>query len=140
MIREIVVFVSTTIGLSAAYAQQPCNPGQAGTAGCPLDTAPAATAVPDPSTDGSTRVQQKKVTPLFNSVTPPNGFMIRPDMNIACWVNDNGPAANRAGFLISGNANFATPPGYRPMGPVSVFCTATGIIGESGAAVAARSW
>ena len=56
-------------------------------------------------------------------------------------VNDNGPAffegnsqsaQTQQGFVVG---LFATPPGYKPIGPVSVFAT-----GCTTAYVAARMW
>jgi hypothetical protein len=78
-------------------------------------------------------------TPLFGGVTPPNGFMVQinnPNTTLTCWVNDNGQAGGNppSGFTIGGTIGnypssgpapvlFVTPPGYRPMGPVTVGCT-----------------
>jgi hypothetical protein len=73
---------------------------------------------------------------LFNGVTPPNGFMVQMntpnELGNTCYVSDNGPANGNAappvGFIIGGNVTgatpflFVTPPGYKPMGPVTVWC------------------
>jgi hypothetical protein len=73
---------------------------------------------------------------LFNGATPPNGFMVQlnslGELGNGCWVSDNGTAnrnsAPPVGFVIGGNINgtvpflFVTPPGYKPMGPVTVWC------------------
>jgi hypothetical protein len=80
-------------------------------------------------------------TPLFGGWVPPNGFMIQ--MNVydeqppVCWINDNPNATNPlggpTGFMVGGAIGnypvaapapilFVTPPGYRPMGPVTVSC------------------
>jgi hypothetical protein len=80
---------------------------------------------------------------LFNGAVPPNGFMVQINaqgqLPLFCAVNDNGPASlnTQTGFLFGGaNISFATnqpsaahvfvtPPGYKPMGPVSVYCQAS---------------
>jgi hypothetical protein len=71
---------------------------------------------------------------LFNGVVPPNGFMVQinnsSSLGTSCNVNDNGPASiQQAGFLLGGiwvatplPNIFVTPPGYKPMGPVSIMC------------------
>jgi hypothetical protein len=137
-----------TIGaglLAAAFvplgpaAHAACNPGHIGLdASCPEYTAPATTAVPGASMDGSTAAVGPISMTLFNGVVPPNGFMvqiIQPNsIGQYCNINDNGPASIEpppAGFLIGGvwvntplpNNLFITPPGYKPMGPVSISCT-----------------
>jgi hypothetical protein len=131
----VVAFVLfATIG-SVALAQ--CRPDQRGTtAACPAYTAPATTAVPNASMGGSL-VVGPGATPLFNGAVPPNGFMVQinsqGELGNLCYVNDNGPATANppTGFLIGGwnSANlptspsiFVTPPGYKPIGPVSVWC------------------
>jgi hypothetical protein len=58
---------------------------------CPNYTAPAATAVPSTSMDGSMTVAAATSTTLFKGAVPPNAFMVRAYIN-ACVVNDNGPA------------------------------------------------
>jgi hypothetical protein len=73
---------------------------------------------------------------LFNGLTPPNGFMVQmngpSEQGNYCWINDNGPAGQNRGFLFGGASGpylapwpsmmFVTPPGYKPIGPVSVWC------------------
>jgi hypothetical protein len=131
----IVAFVPFTVFGSAALAQ--CRPDQRGTtAACPAYTAPATTAVPNASMGGSLVINGGTTT-LFNGAVPPNGFMVQlnsqSELGNLCYVNDNGPAnANPpTGFLIGGwnSSNlptspsiFVTPPGYKPIGPVSIWC------------------
>ena len=125
--------------LFGAAAHATCNPGQIGTsADCPDYTAPSTTAVPGPSMDGSTVIPGGAISvTLFNGVVPPNGFMVQiaqpSSLGNICLINDNGPASVEppmAGFLIGGiwvntplPKPFVTPPGYKPMGPVSISCT-----------------
>jgi hypothetical protein len=112
-------------GLSAAGAQT-----QRG-------TAPAATAVPGPSMDGGVaQVLPGMSTVLFGGKVPPNGFMVRVYAvsygfsGTNCFVNDNGPAGLGVGFYVVGDmgnnaytsGTFTTPHGYKPMGPVSIWC------------------
>jgi hypothetical protein len=103
--------------------------------------------------DGSTNVAAQTSTTLFKGAVPPNAFMVRAYNNgELCVVNDNGPAgANTnsgtvtAGFSLLRDAGsggsapntvsntFITPPGYKPMGPVSIWC-------QGPAFAAARGW
>jgi hypothetical protein len=100
---------------------------------CPICTAPATTAVPR-ALGGSMAVGPGAFT-LFNGAVPPNGFMVQlnypSELGNFCWVNDNGPTAANppTGFLFGGlwvnsplPSTFVTPPGYKPMGPVSIYC------------------
>jgi hypothetical protein len=76
-------------------------------------------------------------TVLFNGAVPPNGFMVG-ITGSAYVINDNGLAAylpTQSGFLVQANSVFVTPPGYKPMGAVSVFC-----LSGATAYVAARAW
>ena len=134
-----------------------CNPAQLGTAACPEFTAPATTAVPGPSIDGSLNTGNNNPVVLFGGKVPPNGYMVQILANgESCFINDDGPAGPPAnvvsgGFLLPNGfavpvpainagfppppvATFVTPPGYKPMGPVSVWCAG------NGAAIEARSW
>jgi hypothetical protein len=86
---------------------------------------------------------------LFNGAVPPNGFMVQiqqtGQITETYYVNDNGPAGPLSGggvggFLIGSiyvniplPIMFVTPPGYKPIGPVSVYCT-------GGTSLAARGW
>ena len=56
-----------------------CNSSTRGTIGCPNYTAPAATAVPGASMDGSMKVPAgtSTVLLLFKGAVPPNAFMVR---------------------------------------------------------------
>jgi hypothetical protein len=130
----IVAFVP--FGSLGSAAHEACNPSQIGSANCPDYTAPATTAVPGPSMDGSTAAVGPTSRTLFNGVVPPNGFMVQinqpSSIGQICNINDNGPASieTPAGFLIGGiwvntplPNTFITPPGYKPMGPVNISCT-----------------
>jgi hypothetical protein len=130
----IVAGLLCATGSFAAHAA--CNQNQAGTVDCPVYTAPATTSVPRASMGGS-MVINGGGTILFNGAVPPNGFMVQlnsqGELGNLCYVNDNGPATANppTGFLIGGwnSANlptspsiFVTPPGYKPIGPVSIWC------------------
>ena len=123
--------------------------------------APAATAVPGPSMDGgvATMSPGSSVT-LFGGMVPPNGFMVRvftPNGYYGipagpfCFVNDNGAAGSGVGFYMvpdiainfSANeppavssATFTSPYGYKPIGPVSIYCQGS----TSPLSLAARGW
>jgi hypothetical protein len=149
-----------------AAAQQPCLAYQQGTVGCPNYGAPAATAVPGPSIDGGVvTVPNQQSTTLFGGTVPPNGFIVRvfayayamvsssgTILGPTCFVNDHGAAGQGNGFYMvpdiatsigpqgqgtwSYSATFASPPGYKPIGPISIYC-----VNPAGPmSVAARGW
>jgi hypothetical protein len=138
-------FVVFSISSPAALAA--CRAGQTGTADCPTYIAPTTTAVPRASMDGSMSVQPDTSTVLFNGAVPPNGFMILLNSGADCYVNDNGPATGTADLVLSGGSYagfkmtssvlFVTPLGYKPMGPVSVWCHPSN---SSSVYIAARGW
>jgi hypothetical protein len=111
-----------------------------------LSALPAATADRTGSTgsiDGSATVPCGTSTMLFGGAVPPNGFMVQSAGGAAAIiVNDNGPAqvstisSTTSGFS-PGQSTFTSPPGYKPMGPVSVFAYSCP---GSTAYVAARGW
>ena len=146
--KYVAIFTALiALGLSAALAQHPqavttsCTSSTRGSPTCPNYTAPAATAVPGTSMDGSINVAAQTSTTLFKGAVPPNAFMVRVgyDGSSLCVVNDNGPATNvPSGFLMVPDfglqsATFITPPGYKPIGPVSIWCNVAQY-------VAARGW
>jgi hypothetical protein len=153
--RAVVSAATIFLGMSHAGAQETCLLYQRGTVDCPAYGAPAATAVPGPSMDGGVAtVPNGSSVTLFGGKMPPNGFMIRvfapngysTDTGAtACFINDNGPASLGVGFYVIGDVltspaqpisgTFATPQGYKPIGPVSIWCQ-TGSTGY----LAARGW
>jgi hypothetical protein len=159
--RTTVLFTTFVFAgpLLGASAQQPieqqtraavaCSAAQRGTVNCPNYTAPATTAVPEASMDGSMNLPAATSTTLFNGTVPPNAFTVQTyNGSATCVVNDHGPA-NGAGLLVAGAsiagfpivqpyqnapiASYITPPGYKPIGPVSVWC-------QSPTYVTARGW
>ena len=84
-------------------------------------------------------------TILFKGVTPPNAFLVQVNPPVICFVNDNGLASGVPGqlqgfqLLPNPQANgstvvsFMTPPGYKPIGAVNIWCAI-------GTYVAARGW
>jgi hypothetical protein len=58
---------------------------------------------------------------LFGGTVPPNGFMIAAPDGL-CSVNDHGSVFDPNRILVAANTTFVTPPGYKPMGPVSAVC------------------
>jgi hypothetical protein len=150
----MIIFLIVT----SAAAQEPCLLYQRGTVACPDYGAPAATAVPGPSMDGGVATAPNGAsTMLFKGNVPPNGFMIRLFLNGApyggnvsnatvCFVNDNGAAAFGAGFYMLPDtsstvvATFQTPFGYKPIGPVSIWCQNSGTYANATIYLAARGW
>ena len=91
--------------------------------------------------DGSMTLTCGKSTLLFKGAVPPRGFMVQiTGGNLI--VNDSGPAGYQPqqGFFLlnaaTGGGTFITPPEYKPIGPVSVFC----ISNNGSAYIAARAW
>jgi|HubBroStandDraft_6_1064221.scaffolds.fasta_scaffold214079_2 hypothetical protein len=133
-----LIAASVQFSVFGPAAHASCDPAHRGEAGCPDYTAPATTAVPGPSIDGSTLVVGGSPTTLFGGVVPTNGFMIGLpipyDTSPGPWCNirDNGPASSDKGFFVGAATGsgplvfsvptFVTPLGYKPMGPVSIFC------------------
>lgn len=73
--------------------------------------------------------------PLFGGVTPATGFLVCNNSAVALYVSDVGSAApGGSSIQIAPGATFATPAGYRPAGPVSIYG------GTSGQGFAARRW
>jgi hypothetical protein len=152
--RAIAFAIMVFLGVSCASAQDTtCLLYQRGTVDCPGYGAPAATAVPGPSMASNIGLGPPQAFTLFNGATPPNGFMVRVFVtttdtsgygypNTQCFINDNGTAALDVGFYMTPDANgysatFNTPVGYKPIGPVSVWC---GVKNATGASLAARGW
>jgi hypothetical protein len=88
---------------------------------------------------------------LFGGVVPADGFMVGVYSGAFgnCTVSDDGPATSINGFKLqltgqTSDSNgtqptpyalpFVTPPGYTPIGPVSVECTSSEV------SVEARGW
>jgi hypothetical protein len=96
--------------------------------------------------DGSEQVIGSIVTTLFNGAVPPNGFMLQANNAVcisACSFTDN--SAQGAPFSLQLGQIFVTPPGYKPMGPVVIFCPVDIATCASGASkgsinVMARGW
>jgi hypothetical protein len=152
--RAIAFAIMVFLGVSCASAQDTtCLLYQRGTVDCPGYGAPAATAVPGPSMASNIGLGPPPAFTLVNGATPPNGFMVRVFVtttdtsgygypNTQCFINDNGTAALDVGFYMTPDANgysatFNTPVGYKPIGPVSVWC---GVKNATGASLAARGW
>lgn len=65
---------------------------------------------------------------LFGGATPPSGYTVELQSHVgdsSCSVNDGAPAGPGVGFYIQASGTpspFITPPGYKPIGPVTVYC------------------
>jgi hypothetical protein len=73
---------------------------------------------------------------LFAGAVPANGFLVQNNSSAALWVSDVGAASNGgASIQIAASGGvYATPSGYKPAGPVSLYG------GTTGQAFAARRW
>jgi hypothetical protein len=105
----------------------------------PVSTAnplPVEIAAGSPAVVGdSTIVSATSAQTLFSGVTPVNGFSICNNCASAMWCSDGGTAGNAVGFYIAASGGiYTTPPGYKPVGPVSVYG------GTNGGNFAARRW
>jgi hypothetical protein len=73
---------------------------------------------------------------LFGGAVPANGFLVQNNSSAALWICDTGAASNGGASLqLAANGGiFATPSGYKPAGPVSLYG------GTTGQPCAARRW
>lgn len=72
---------------------------------------------------------------LFGGITPVNGWLVANNSVAILYVCDVGAAiAGGASIPVAPGTVFATPPGYKPAGPVSLFGMTTG------QSFAARRW
>jgi len=128
-------FLLSSMAANVAAAQQTCGP-RGSDPTCP----DYVVVVPSKATDGSVDIPPNVSTTLFGGITPPNGFIVQSvEFGDVCWVNDNGAVASGTGFaILPGGPAFVTPLGYKPMGPVSIFCS--GGVREHGIQVEARAW
>ncbi|MBV9858742.1 MAG: hypothetical protein JO038_01350 [Alphaproteobacteria bacterium] len=100
----------------------------------PLPVVPTTIA---PASDGSGTVATGGAAQtLFGGALPVTGFLVQNNSSGALWVSDVGAASpGGASFEIAANGGvFATPPGYKPAGAVSLYGATTG------QAFAARRW
>jgi hypothetical protein len=72
---------------------------------------------------------------LFGGIAPGDGWLVANNSSATIYVSDVGAATSGgASIPIAPGGVFATPSGYKPAGPVSVYGAATG------QAFAARRW
>ena len=97
---------------------------------------PVINAAGSPASDGSgTVIAGGTAQSLFGGVVPVNGWLIANNSSAPLYVSDVGVAtAGGASIPVTPGAMFATPPGYKPAGAVSLFGATTG------QAYAARRW
>jgi len=92
----------------------------------------------DNAVDGSTTIATGGTAQnLFSGTVPANGFSVfNPHATEYLWLSDSTTAAaNAAGCIpVAPLGGYETPPGYRPVGAVSVIAVTTGH------AVTARRW
>lgn len=73
---------------------------------------------------------------LFGGAVPANGYLVQNNSSAALWVCDTGIASSGGASiqLVANGGMFATPPGYKPPGAVSLYG------GTTGQVFAARRW
>lgn len=97
---------------------------------------PVVNAAGSPAQDGSGMIAAGGTAQqLFGGVIPATGFLVCNNSSAALYVSDVGSAApGGSSIQIAPGATWATPAGYRPAGPVSIYG------GTSGQGFAARRW
>ena len=103
----------------------------------PQNPLPVINAAASAASDGSGAVATGgSAQTLFGGIAPINGFLVQNNSSAALWVSDVGAAsAGGASIQVAANGGtFATPSGYKPAGPVSLYGATTG------QAFAARRW
>ena len=97
---------------------------------------PVINAAGAPALDGSGAVVTGGVAQtLFGGITPNNGYLVANISSATLYISDVGAASGGGASLpIAPGGIFATPSGYRPSGPVSLYG------GTTGQAYAARRW
>jgi len=89
-----------------------------------------------PAIDGSGTVSiGGTAQTLFGGITPANGWLVANNSSDTLYISDVGTATpGGASIPISAGTLFATPSGYNPAGPLSLYGA------TSGQAYAARRW
>jgi len=103
----------------------------------PQNPLPVINTAGNPAVDGSGTVASGGAAQtLFGGIVPANGFFVQNNSTAALWICDVGAAsAGGASIQLAANGGaFATPPGYKPAGAVSLFGATTG------QAFTARRW
>ncbi len=97
---------------------------------------PVINAAGAPAVDGSGAIVSGGTAQiLFGGIVPSNGWLVANNSSATLYVSDVGTAsAGVASLPIPPGTVFATPPGYKPAGIVSLFGA------TSGQAFAARRW
>jgi hypothetical protein len=132
MMRKIVLVAAFLLTASSAMAKSQSveivtgNPPAAVSTSNPFPTEEQGVVhviiEPQPGTDGSIQLQGNMHQTLFGGATPPNGFSVYGDP-LHCTVNDNGLAGPPLNFGFP--LPYTTPLGYKPMGPVDIYCVFT---------------
>ena len=103
----------------------------------PQNPLPVVNTAANAASDGSGTVASGgNAQTLFGGAVPANGFLVQNNSSAALWVCDTGAASNGGASLqLAANGGiFATPSGYKPAGPVSLYG------GTTGQTFAARRW
>ncbi|HVC56395.1 MAG TPA: hypothetical protein VND95_10590 [Stellaceae bacterium] len=103
----------------------------------PQNPLPVVNTAGSAATDGSgTLAAGGSAQTLFGGIVPANGFVVQNNSSSTLWISDVGvAAAGGASLQLAANGGlFATPSGYKPAGPISLYGATTG------QAFAARRW
>jgi hypothetical protein len=119
------------------HAPASANPQGVATPVGPQNPLPVVNTAGSAASDGSGTVASGgNAQTLFGGAVPANGFLVQNNSTASLWVCDTGAASNGGASLqLAANGGiFATPSGYKPAGPVSLYG------GTTGQAFAARRW
>jgi hypothetical protein len=123
--------------LVPVHAPASTNPQGVATPVGPQNPLPVVNTAGSTASDGSGTVASGgNAQTLFGGAVPTNGFLVQNNSTAALWISDTGAASNGgASIQLAANGGiFATPSGYKPAGPVSLYG------GTTGQAFAARRW
>jgi hypothetical protein len=119
------------------HAPASTNPQGGATPVGPQNPLPVVNTAGSAASDGSGTVASGgNAQTLFGGALPVNGFLVQNNSTAALWISDTGAASNGGASLqLAANGGiFATPSGYKPAGPISLYG------GTTGQAFAARRW
>lgn len=102
----------------------------------PATPLPVINAAGSPASDGSGTIGAGGTAQtLFGGIVPTNGWLVANNSSAILYASDVGIATpGGASLPVAAGAVFATPPGYKPAGAVSLYGATTG------QAFAARRW
>jgi hypothetical protein len=136
-VQSLSTVVDASANLVPLHAPGSVGAGGVATPVGPQNPLPVVPTTVAPAVDGSGTVATGGAAEtLFGGTVPVTGFFVQNNSSAALWVSDVGVAsAGGASVQIAPNGGiFATVPGYKPAGAVSLYGATTG------QAFAARRW